>query len=180
MDQLAEIEIGLSDQRLMLNPEIAFSDMPIEKILSIRVLECEVIWVGDVIWGTNEVEYIWSRKSAVLWSFSYFSKSWYFSYFSMWCCGVVVITTAKLHSTKPELRFWAVSNPAHGSSEICDGEDLWQLSWLEIRLIAFRQSTIPRKQFIIMLKSPSKTHLTIMFLLFDLVISMKTDSNFWL
>ena len=43
MDQLAEIEIGLSDQRLMLNPEIAFSDMPIEKILSIRVLECEVI-----------------------------------------------------------------------------------------------------------------------------------------
>ena len=56
-------------------PEIAFSDMAVEKILSIRVLECEVIRVGDVIWGTKEAEYIWSKKSAVLWSFSYFSKS---------------------------------------------------------------------------------------------------------
>ena len=42
----------------------------------------------------------------------------------MWCCGVVVITTAQLHSTKPELRFCAGSNPAHGVSEIRDGEDL--------------------------------------------------------
>ena len=47
-------------------PEIAFSDMSIEKILSIRVIECEVIRVGDVIWGTKEVECIWSRKSAIL------------------------------------------------------------------------------------------------------------------
>ena len=39
-------------------------------------------------------------------------------------CGVVVITTAQLHSTKPELRFCAGSNPARGVSEICDGEDL--------------------------------------------------------
>ena len=38
--------------------------------------------------------------------------------------GVVVITTAQLHSTKPELRFCAGSNPAHGVSEIRDGEDL--------------------------------------------------------
>ena len=56
-------------------PETGFSDTSVEKILSIRVLVHEVIQVGDVIWGTKEVAYIWSRKSAVLWSFSYFSKS---------------------------------------------------------------------------------------------------------
>ena len=39
-------------------------------------------------------------------------------------CGVVVITTALLHSTKPELRFYAGSNPARGGLEIRDGEDL--------------------------------------------------------
>ena len=39
-------------------------------------------------------------------------------------CGVVVITTAQLNSTKPELRFCAGSNPARGVPEICDGEDL--------------------------------------------------------
>ena len=70
-----------------------------------------------------------------------------------WRCGVVVITTAQLHSTKPELRSCADSNPAHGVSEIRDGEDLWQWSWLEIRLNAFRRSTIPQKQFIIIMKT---------------------------
>ena len=43
---------------------------------------------------------------------------------SIWateCGGVVVITTAQLHSTKPELRF---SNPVRGGLEIRDGEDL--------------------------------------------------------
>ena len=34
--------------------------------------------------------------------------------------------TAQLHSTKPELRFWAGPNPTCGVSEVCDGEDLWQ------------------------------------------------------
>ena len=44
---------------------------------------------------------------------------------SLWRRGAVVITTtAHLHSTKPELRFCAGSNPARGVSEICDGEDL--------------------------------------------------------
>ena len=38
--------------------------------------------------------------------------------------GVVVITTAQHHSTKPELRFYACSNPARGVSESRDGEDL--------------------------------------------------------
>ena len=41
-----------------------------------------------------------------------------------WRCGVVVITTTQLHSTKPELRFCAGSNPARGVPEISDGEDL--------------------------------------------------------
>ena len=41
-----------------------------------------------------------------------------------WCSGVEVITTAQLHSTKPELRLCAGSNPARGVSEIRDGEDL--------------------------------------------------------
>ena len=37
---------------------------------------------------------------------------------------------------------------ARGVSENRDGEDLWQWSRLEIRLNAFRRSTIPQKQFI--------------------------------
>ena len=36
----------------------------------------------------------------------------------------VVITTAKLHSTKPELRFCAGLNPACGVQEICNDENL--------------------------------------------------------
>ena len=42
----------------------------------------------------------------------------------MWHRGVVVITTAQLHSTKPELGFCAGSNPAHDVLEILSGEDL--------------------------------------------------------
>ena len=41
-----------------------------------------------------------------------------------WCRGVVVITTAQLHSAKLELKFCAGSNPARGVSEIQDSEDL--------------------------------------------------------
>ena len=41
-----------------------------------------------------------------------------------WYRGVVIIITAQLHSTKPELRFCTDSNPARGVSEIRDGEDL--------------------------------------------------------
>ena len=61
-----------------------------------------------------------------------------------WCRGVVVITTAHLHSTKPELRLCAGWNPACGISEICNGEDLWQWTRLEIRLNLFCWSTIPQ------------------------------------
>ena len=51
-------------------------------------------------------------------------KLWLGGVVVMWRRGVVVITTAQLHSTKPELRFCAGSNPARGVSEIRDGEDL--------------------------------------------------------
>ena len=44
--------------------------------------------------------------------------------FLLWRRGVVVITTAQLHSTKPELRFCTGSNPACSVLEIRDGEDL--------------------------------------------------------
>ena len=57
----------------------------------------------------------------------------------------MVITTAQLYSSKPELRFSAGSNQAHGVSEIRDSEDLWQCSRLEIRLNAFRRLAMPQK-----------------------------------
>ena len=57
----------------------------------------------------------------------------------------MVITTPQLHSTKFELKPCAGSNPACGVSELRNGEDLWQWSRLEIRLNAFRRSTIPQK-----------------------------------
>ena len=41
-----------------------------------------------------------------------------------WRRCVVVITTALLYSSKPELRQCAGSNPAHGWSEIRNSEDL--------------------------------------------------------
>ena len=59
-------------------------------------------------------------------------------------CGILVITTVQFHSTKLELRFGAGSNLL---TEIRDGENLWQGFRLEIRLSAFRRSTI-QKQFI--------------------------------
>ena len=69
---------------------------------------------------------------------------------SLWRRGVViavVINIAQLQSTKTTLRLY----PARGMSEIRDGEDLWQWSRLEIRLNAFRRSTIPQKQFILII-----------------------------
>ena len=40
---------------------------------------------------------------------------------NIWRRGVVAITTAQLHSSKPEHDFCASSNPARGVSEIRDG-----------------------------------------------------------
>ena len=48
----------------------------------------------------------------------------YFEDGTLWRRGAAVITTAQLHSTKPKLRFYAGSNPAHGVLEIRNGEDL--------------------------------------------------------
>ena len=62
---------------------------------------------------------------------------------------IVVFTTPQLHSTKSELRFLTGSNRTRGVSEICNGEDLWKWSRLEIGLKDVRWSTIPQKQFII-------------------------------
>ena len=47
---------------------------------------------------------------------------YFFKY--VWHRDVIVITTAQLHSTKPEFMFCAGSNPANGVSEIRDSEDL--------------------------------------------------------
>ena len=44
-------------------------------------------------------------------------------------CGVVVITTAQLHSTELQLRFCAGSNFNRRVSEIHDGEDVKELRW---------------------------------------------------
>ena len=64
--------------------------------------------------------------------------------FCQCCRGEVVITTAQLHSTKAESSFCAGLNPAGRVSEIRNGENLWQWSWMEIRLNAFRRSTISK------------------------------------
>ena len=68
-----------------------------------------------------------------------------------WRRGVVGITAAQLDSTKPKLRFYAGSSPARGVLEIHDGKDHRQLFQLEVRLNALRWSTIPQKQFIIII-----------------------------
>ena len=68
-----------------------------------------------------------------------------------WCCDVVVITTAQPHSTKAELRFCADSNPARSVLEIRDDERIYDESQFEIRLNAFRRTTTPQKQFIIII-----------------------------
>ena len=104
-------------------------------------LDTKIVYSNDVI--TTEVRRN-EKKLPVHWS-SKVPKQW------LWHRGVVVITTAQLHSTKPELRFCAGSNPARDVPEIRSGEDLWQWSRLEIRLNAFRWSTIPQKQFIIII-----------------------------
>ena len=63
----------------------------------------------------------------------------------------MVITTAQLHSTKPAVKFCTDLNRACNALDICNGEDLWQWSWIEIRLNAFHWSTIPQKEFIIII-----------------------------
>ena len=54
----------------------------------------------------------------------------HFKQYSLWHRGAVVITSAQLLSTKPERRSCASSSLTCGVSEIRDGEDLWQWSYL--------------------------------------------------
>ena len=68
--------------------------------------------------------------------------------YNLWRRGVVVITTAQLHSTKPELRFCVGSNFARSVLKICGVEELIPAGK---RLNDFRRSTIPQKQFIIII-----------------------------
>ena len=56
-----------------------------------------------------------------------------------WCSSYYYSTTSL---TNLEFRFCAGS--ARGVSKICDGEDLWQCFWLEIRLHAFCRLTMPK------------------------------------
>ena len=78
-----------------------------------------------------------------------------------WYRGAVVITTAQILLSKPEHMFCAGSKPPRGVLEIRDGEDLWQWSRLEIRLNTFHQSTIPQKQFIIIIYYINSQHVHI-------------------
>ena len=78
------------------------------------------------------------------------SKYKVFSFFfkQLWHRGLEIITTAQVHSTKPEIRFCAGLHPARSVPEIRDCEDLWQCSRQDIRLNAFCRSAISQKQFI--------------------------------
>ena len=54
----------------------------------------------------------------------------------LWRRSVVVITAVQLHSTKSELRLCGGSSPARSVSEIRDGEDLWQWSWIKSKRLS--------------------------------------------
>ena len=41
-----------------------------------------------------------------------------------WRRGVVAITATQLHSSRTKPSFCVSSNPAHGVSQICDGDNL--------------------------------------------------------
>ena len=70
-----------------------------------------------------------------------------------WCSGYQYCTTS---FNQPELRFCASSKPACGVSEIRNGENLWQWFRLDIRLNAFRWSTIPHHQSLLVTGTDTK------------------------
>ena len=78
-----------------------------------------------------------------------FLTACYWHWYPMWRHNTVVITTAHLHSTKSELRFFTGSNPACGMSEIGNGENQW--FQLKIMLNVFRRSMTLKKQFSIII-----------------------------
>ena len=64
-----------------------------------------------------------SRVASVLTATHYHSPTRRKTYCNL-ASGVVVIATAQLHSTKPELRFCAGSNLTRGVSKVRDSEEL--------------------------------------------------------
>ena len=111
-----------------------------------RKVGLSIIW-KDYRKAYHMVPHSWIKKSMEMCGVADNISHLFPKRIESWHRGVVVITAAQLHSTKPELRLSVGSNTARGLSEICDGEDLWQWSRLEIRLNAFRRSTMPQKQF---------------------------------
>ena len=121
------------------------------------------IWKSVVCYGFSGDELVNQFSSSILLNKLYAKLSeHYYRTWEIWVFSlvrilpeyrviVVVIASAQLHLTKSELRLSAHSNPACGMLDICYGENLWQRSWLEIRLKAFHQSTILQKQFIIII-----------------------------
>ena len=70
----------------------------------------------------NRAIYTYAYYIADIWTFSkiiFLKKAMVW-----WRRGVVVITTAQLHSTKPGFRFCASLNLARGASKSRDSEDL--------------------------------------------------------
>ena len=55
-------------------PQLGSSGLSVEKILSITVYDFVAIRVGDIIWGSKDDEYIWSRNWAVLVFVVYFKR----------------------------------------------------------------------------------------------------------
>lgn len=67
-----------------------------------------------------------------------------------------ILNTTAQHLTKPELRLCADANLTRGMLETCDDEDLWQRSHVEIKLNVFCCTTIPQKQFAIIIYTKKK------------------------
>ena len=79
------------------------------------------VWLKAYLPATRMTERQSNYPGKVVWRDNYQGQV-------VWCRGVVVITTVQIHSTRPELRFWASSNLARGMSEIRNDEDLNDVS----------------------------------------------------
>ena len=79
--------------------------------------------------------------------FLFFSSLEVFSF----CENCYHYYTTSLNEAWTKALLCAGSNPTSGVQEIYVGENLWQRSWLQIRVNAFCRSTIPQKQFIIII-----------------------------
>ena len=74
-----------SDIDVIILPKMGPSGLSVEKMLSSRVFDFVLIWVGDVIWVSKDDDYIWSRNWAVLVSVVYFKRSTLKSPITMMC-----------------------------------------------------------------------------------------------